>query len=310
MIAARIREAERLSPTLRRFVLEPADGGRFAPIEAGAHALLSLRTGGRLRRNAYSLTRLPEDGRSLEIIVRRIAGSRGGSAFLHEATRPGDVLGVGAPQNLFPIAKHARRHLLFSAGIGITPFLAYLETLRREDVPARLHQFCRADEADVFARLLADHAPSASLHAPAERPALATLLQGQPIGTHVSVCGPEAFMRDVETAALAAGFPPSKIHRESFGGAAPGAAFVAVLARSARRVAVESDMSLLEALERDGLEPPSLCRGGVCGQCRMAVLSGVPDHRDHVLSPAERDRGDAIMTCMSRATTAELVLDF
>ena len=309
MIAARILEARMLSSTLRRIVLEPADGGRFAPSAAGAHALVSWRNGDRVRRNAYSLTRLPENGRSFEIIVRRVAASRGGSAFLHEAARTGDVLDLGMPQNLFPIAKHARRHVLFSAGVGVTPFLAYLDTLTRTRVPARLHQFCRADEEQVFADLLSDHAASTTLHLRHENTSLRDLLSGHPIGTHVSICGPEGFMRDVAAAALAVGFPRGKIHRESFGAAAPGVAFYAVLARSSRRVTVDADISLLETLEQEGVDPPSLCRAGVCGQCRIGVLSGLPEHRDHVLSPEERARGDAIMTCVSRALTPELVLD-
>jgi hypothetical protein len=39
------------------------------------------------------------------------------------------------------------------------------------------------------------------------------------------------------------------------------------------------------------------------------VLSGVPDHRDHVLSPAERESGKVMMVCVSRALTDRLVLD-
>ena len=306
--SVRVREAIGLSPTLRHLRLEPADGGFLPPAQAGAHAQFSLRTGERARRNAYSLTALPADRRHVEIVVRLLQASRGGSAHVHRL-RAGDILEMGTPQNLFPVAKLARRHLLLAAGVGVTPFLAYLPALAHAGVPATLHQFCRADEAGVFANLLADHAARANIHVGAGKPDLAALLADQPLGTHVSICGPGAFMTQVERAALAAGFAPGHIHRESFAGAAPGAAFVAQLARSGRQVSVDEDSSLLEALEQAGFDPPNLCRGGVCGQCRIGVLSGVPDHRDHVLSPEERRRGDAIMTCVSRARTPELVLD-
>jgi vanillate O-demethylase ferredoxin subunit len=40
------------------------------------------------------------------------------------------------------------------------------------------------------------------------------------------------------------------------------------------------------------------------------VLSGLPDHRDHVLTPERRAANASILTCVSRALSPELVLDF
>ena len=302
----RVREAAELSPTLRRLVLERADGGGFPAVAAGAHATFWL-DGDRPRRNAYSLATLADDGRHVAIVVRKVISSRGGSAALH-GVRRGDLLRMGLPHNMFAVPKLARSHVLLSAGIGITPFLAYLPAMAQAGVPAHLHQICRAEEAAAFADLLGEHAAQATIHPAPPRPDLACLLSGHPVGTHLSLCGPEAFMAAAAAAARAAGFAPSRIHRESFAGAAPGAPFVAVLANG-RRVAVAEDSSLLEALEQAGLSPPYLCRGGACGQCRVGVLSGVPEHRDHVLSPEQRARGDVIMTCVSRAASPELTLD-
>ena len=42
----------------------------------------------------------------------------------------------------------------------------------------------------------------------------------------------------------------------------------------------------------------------------MAVLRGVPDHRDHFQTKAERQANTRFMPCCSRALTDELVLDF
>jgi hypothetical protein len=51
------------------------------------------------------------------------------------------------------------------------------------------------------------------------------------------------------------------------------------------------------------------CREGVCGTCLTGVIAGTPDHRDAFLSTKERKAGDKIMICVSRAKSAQLVLD-
>ena len=57
-----------------------------------------------------------------------------------------------------------------------------------------------------------------------------------------------------------------------------------------------------------GVPCRSLCRSGVCGECRTPVAGGRVDHRDLVLSAAEKESGDWIMPCVSRAAGDELEL--
>ena len=42
----------------------------------------------------------------------------------------------------------------------------------------------------------------------------------------------------------------------------------------------------------------------------MTVLKGVPDHRDSVLTAAERTAGDVMAVCVSRTGDPLLVLDY
>jgi ferredoxin len=55
--------------------------------------------------------------------------------------------------------------------------------------------------------------------------------------------------------------------------------------------------------------PAASCREGVCGTCETAVFAGDIDHRDSVLSNAEKKAGRSMMICVSRARSAKLVLD-
>ena len=74
-------------------------------------------------------------------------------------------------------------------------------------------------------------------------------------------------------------------------------------------VQVGEDESLLDAIERAGVAAPCLCRGGACGVCATPLLEGDAEHRDHFLSPTERESGRLIMPCVSRARSGRLVLD-
>ncbi len=53
----------------------------------------------------------------------------------------------------------------------------------------------------------------------------------------------------------------------------------------------------------------SSCREGVCGTCETAVIDGLPDHRDHVLSADEHASGEMMMPCVSRCLGDRIVLD-
>ena len=306
---SRVVDAEILSPGLKRFVLERDGGAAFPAASPGAHVVVTLHGGERRWKNAYSLVSPPEAPR-YEIIVRRTSPSRGGSTFMHERLAPGDAIDVAGPVNLFPIYRRARRHLLISAGVGITPFLSFLPVLRRDGLDFSLHHLGRAEDAAAIEALLAQHAGSDIVLHPARTALdLAAVLAAEGLQTHLYVCGPQSFMDAVMAAARDAGWPDAKLHQEKFGAASGGAPFVATLARSGTRIEVGAEQTLLEAIEAAGIAAPSLCRGGACGQCQVPVLAGVPDHRDHVLDEDARARGDTMMTCVSRSLGDTIVLD-
>jgi ferredoxin len=79
--------------------------------------------------------------------------------------------------------------------------------------------------------------------------------------------------------------------------------------RGGLSLTVPADRSVLETVEEAGVAVLSSCREGTCGTCETVVLDGVPDHRDSILSEAERDACDFMMICVSRARTPRLVLD-
>jgi ferredoxin-NADP reductase len=306
---ARIASIVSLSPGIKRIILTAADGALLPPAAAGAHIVLTIPGPARSWKNAYSLVSPPGARDFYEIIVRRVEKSRGGSAWLHGHAQIGREIEISLPANLFPIAKTAQKHLLLSAGIGITPFLSYLPAMRAANAPFEWHHCSKAQDHAAFAALLPAQ-KNITLHTSRNTLNLPDILARQKLNTHIYICGPDSFMTAATSAARNLGVPAAKIHSESFGGATGGAPFRVRLARAGLTLDVGPEESLLDALEAAGLAPPSLCRGGACGECELPVLEGTPDHHDHYLPAETRAAGTAIMTCVSRAQTPELVLDF
>ncbi|ATQ57810.1 PDR/VanB family oxidoreductase [Paracoccus yeei] len=299
---------ETLSPRITRFRFERPDKGPLPLFSGGAHVMVEMQDGDILRRNAYSLISDPEDGSGYEIAVQREDQGRGGSLFMHEKARPGDLMRVGLPVNLFALNLTARKHLLIAGGVGITPFIAQTRELRRLGLPYELHYAVRARDELAALPLLPE---GVHVHVSAEgsRMDLGAMLSAQPLGTHLYVCASDRMISTVLDSALALGWPRDALHSEEFLAPAPGEPFQVFCARSHKTLTVGAHESLLEALENAGIDAPWLCRGGACGQCETDVIAcdGTIEHHDHWLEPSERDR--KIMPCVSRFRGQLLTID-
>lgn len=85
--------------------------------------------------------------------------------------------------------------------------------------------------------------------------------------------------------------------------------FKVALARSCVTLDVPAGKTIMQAMRENGIDVPSSCEQGACGTCVATVIEGEPDHQDVYLNDAEKKAGTKIMTCVSRAKTARLVLD-
>ncbi|AVV32889.1 PDR/VanB family oxidoreductase [Cobetia sp. SIMBA_158] len=307
---ARVAAVDQLSSSVRRLTLVPADeASPFRPFSPGSHVVLGIPGEGRVCRNAYSLISPPDDPSHYCIAVRRQPVSRGGSEAIHSRVQVGDELELSPPANLFLPHWQARHHLMLAGGIGITPFLSYLPELERRGASWELH--LRSQDLDVarFPEAAPYLASGNITQHRLERPNLKALLARQPAGTHVYLCGPQAMIDAVKEAARELHWSLARIHHEVFAAPEPGTPFTAVARTSGVEVSVGAQESMLEALERSGVEVTSLCRGGVCGQCRVEMLEGEAEHRDAFLDEQERASQRCVMPCVSRARSQRLVLD-
>jgi phthalate 4,5-dioxygenase reductase subunit len=128
-------------------------------------------------------------------------------------------------------------------------------------------------------------------------------------GGHLYCCGPRGLMDAVRD--MTGHWPASAVHFEDFGvRQAPrptDTPFTVRLAQAGTTHAIPAGQSILEILRADGVTIPCSCESGSCGTCLVGLLEGEADHRDMVL--AEHEKSTCIIVCVSRAHSAELVLD-
>ena len=306
----RLEAAGVISVTLR----DP-DGHRLPAWAAGAHLPITLPSG---RVRQYSLCGALDDPYSYTVAVLLVADGRGGSREIHEQLRIGQILEVGEPKNNFELVE-APRYLFIAGGIGITPILAMMESLRAagEEVPFRLVYGGRTRASMAFLDRLAGFGEVEVLPQDTHGiPDLATAFAASAPGTRVYCCGPAPMLDAVQS--LAAEHPDVFLHTERFSagvrepaeGAADDSAFEVELARTGVTVTVPEDTSVLDAVLAVAPETPYSCTAGFCGTCETKVLAGEVDHRDDLLTDEERQANTTMMICVSRALgNAKLTLD-
>ena len=309
-----IRRIRELAPGIREFSLSRTDGEDFPVYSGGSHIVLSLPLGERPHRNPYSLLGDPTVRDTWRVAVRKQEESRGGSRWLHEQAREGMRIDISAPVNLFPLIRTGRRHILVAGGIGITPILSQARELARLGADFEVHYAYRGPEYGVFSDELEALAPGRVHHyvqSRREQIEFGSLLAGRPLGTHFYICGPAGMVAASMNAGKSLGWPESHLHSEQFLAPTGGEPFDVKLALSGKAFTVPSDLSLLEAIEQQGVDAHYLCRGGACGQCELEVLGAEGEliHHDLSLSADERASGKKIMPCVSRLKGGCLTLN-
>lgn len=305
---------EAITPDVITLTLRRDDGEALPEWEPGAHIDLVLSEG--LVRQ-YSLCGDPRDRRTWTIAVLREVDGRGGSKQIHETVHEGSRIRVRGPRNHFRL-EPAPGYIFIAGGIGITPLVPMLTAASEAGAEWHLTYGARHRRSMAFAdRLRADYGKRVTLH-PQETHGHIDLdsvlgkLDEPDEHTLVYCCGPSALLDAVEQRC-----PPEireRLHTERFRPVENSASntsesFEVQIDSTGEVLTVGPDETILDVLRGHGYPADASCEEGTCGTCETAVLAGAIDHRDSVLTPSERQQGDLMMVCVSRAACSRLVLD-
>jgi ferredoxin-NADP reductase len=308
-IAVRLLSITELAQGTKLYEFAREDGVALPTATAGSHIDLYLPNG--LTRQ-YSLILNGQPSPTYAVAVKDDPASRGGSRFMHRELRAGARLEISMPRNHFPLMESAEHTVLIAGGIGITPILSMLNRLKSLGRSVELHYACRAREDMAFFEQL-QGMPSIDLHLDIERGGILDLdmiRRNAPTETHFYCCGPLPMLEAFEKSTR--GLAMDHVHVEYFSPKQASAAtggFAIELARTKTTLFVKPGQRIIDVLHAVGVNVPMSCEQGICGSCETRVLAGTPDHRDQILTEAERRDGKSMMVCCSGSLSECLVLD-
>lgn len=301
-----VQALERAADDVLKIRLAAPDGRALPRWSAGSHIDVECGNSGISRQ--YSLCGNPDDLGVFEIAVLREAQSRGGSAWIHGNLRVGDRVKVRGPRNHFRLDETCRKAIFIAGGIGITPVSAMARRAKALGIDYVIHYCGRSRTAmALLDELAALHGARLRAHVRDEgqRADFAQIL-GTPNGdTQIYACGPARMIDALQ--ACCAHWPEDSLRVEHFsstlGALDPDREqpFTVELKDSGLTLDVPATQTLLQALRCANIDVQSDCEEGLCGSCEVRVLAGDVDHRDVVLTRAERDANDRMMSCCSRA---------
>lgn len=305
-----LEKQEAITDFVRVMSFRSALTDKLPEYTAGAHIEFDLGTAGV---RAYSLIDWPTASELYTVAVQLETAGEGGSQAMHALT-VGQEINITPPKNNFELIGGEQPVLLLAGGIGITPLISMATQLQQQNRSFQLHYTARTAARMAFADDLTESFDDAVyIYRDDDNPLeLTGLLSTHTSDTVLYICGPRGMIDAAREAALQAGLSEESIHVELFTSIeaqAADSAFEVEISATGQVVTVEADQSIIQALEAAGIDVMYDCQRGDCGICQCEVISGIPEHRDVVLSEAERTSGKVIQICVSRAKSERLVIN-
>jgi reductive dehalogenase len=311
VIRAQLVQAIAMTADVTKYEFASLDGSALPEWTAGAH--LDVLVAPEFLRQ-YSMSGDPADRSRYQIGVLREDAGRGGSQLLHRIFTEGRKVFISKPINHFELVPDAAKTFLMGGGIGITPMIAFAHTLHAKNAAFELHYSASCEKAAGYLDDLRNAPWASHVHfhftEHGTRADFDAILAGYQLGWHVYTCGPDRYMDGVLRAADQQGFPEDARHLEYF--SVPeqpeyvNHPFILKL-RDGRVLTVPVDKSAADILLENGVQIDLKCSDGICGVCKCGLIAGAVEHRDFVLSNAQRT--GSIILCQSRAVEAGGVVE-
>ncbi|RSM01355.1 hypothetical protein CEP52_008613 [Fusarium oligoseptatum] len=291
-------EKTALTPRICKFVFDEVDKDPNQDVSLPLFPHVRLKFGPDFcYTRAYSVV-LGDFGK-FELGIARADNSRGGSRFLHQEAKVGDVFEV------------ATKHIFVIGGIGVTAFMLTIKSLLGASASLEIHYAVRSRRDAAYLDQLPSHCTTVYAKDEGLRLNLDTIIppwneSDSPV--KIYSCGPSSLLKALKNCTTAMGYPSTALHFESFEvpDEGPMEPFEVQLKSTKQILPVPAKKSLLDVLKEAGFDIESSCHVGNCGTCMVDLVKGDVDHRGVALDD-EQKKG-FILSCVSRGR-GRIVID-
>jgi ring-1,2-phenylacetyl-CoA epoxidase subunit PaaE len=312
----------------------PNDTFTYVP---GQYVSIAVSINGKEERRSYSICSGPNE--PLAIAIKRVENGVV-STWANSTVTVGDTIFVAPPQGNFTWEKSKGFVVAFAAGSGITPMLSIAKHLEQNVGEMRLYYGNKTRSSTMFLNELArlkntktnfafsQESIDGAVRGRWSKDAVSTLIKENLTLLKADafyVCGPEQLIKDVTDLLTLFGVTKSKIHFELF--TTPVLLQQAINEKSVEfegdskvRVILDDEniqltlnskgMSVLDALNKEGYDPPYSCKGGVCCACKAKVMEGKATMTMNFSLTDEEVAEGFVLTCQCHPASEELVLSY
>jgi ring-1,2-phenylacetyl-CoA epoxidase subunit PaaE len=303
----------------------------------GQYVNLAIVIDGEEYRRSYSICSGPNQ--DLAIAIKKVENGKV-STWANDSLSVGDDVLVSFPQGSFNWKKEKGFVVAFVAGSGITPVLSIAKALEDEIGEMRLFYGNKSIDSTMFYNQINDLKNTKTHYSFSQEKqdwALSGRLTKEVISNQLKqnlmllkadvfyLCGPEQLIKDAKEVLTLFGVSKDKIQFELF--TTPILLIDDVVSntpvfKGESEVTVHLDneeislklnatsLSVLDALNKQGYDPPYSCRGGVCCTCKAKVTEGSAMMKmNFSLTDQELSEG-YVLTCQCYPTSEKLVLTY
>lgn len=324
----------------------PSDQKQDFKYKAGQYLTIKADIKGESVRRSYSLSSSPSIDSFLKVTSKKVENGKM-SHYLFDHVNVGDTLEVMLPDGNFVLETDAiksKRYILFAAGSGITPIISILKTALEEEPRSTVHliygnrkiediifydelQSLSANYSDrltvqyIISQGAIDGGKNNTRITPEIVSAIVAEEQQQSTEKAYFICGPEGMIQVTNETLKNAGVDSKTIHIEHFTNSAVDEGketvyegdvneVIAILDGEEHKLILQKGETILEAADRQGIDPPYSCQSGVCTTCKALVTRGEVEMGESFGLDDEEIAEGFVLTCCSRPKTAGVIVNY
>jgi ring-1,2-phenylacetyl-CoA epoxidase subunit PaaE len=329
---------ENITPNGTRIFFDvPAEFADAFAFKPGQYLNLHCPVDGKVLNRSYSICSGKNE--PLSVAVKTVNGGAASNWLVH-TLKAGDQIEVDFPHGNFGLQQGAKKHVAFAAGSGITPILSMAKALEDTDSSMQLF-YANSSQSETFFASDLDALANTRTHYFFSRETVEGHGSGRFDKQTVSeiikqdlsllrseafyICGPEEMIVGIQEVLQVFGVKKEHIHFELFttpvllaptetlsvAGFSGESTVTAILDGEKVEVKLNTNgKSVLEALDKAGMDVPYSCRGGVCCTCKAKIIEGSARMTINYALTDEEVKEGYILTCQSHPTSEVLKIDF